>query len=414
MRATESIRLAVKALTVNKIRSFLTMLGIIIGISTAVILISAGQGVERYIYDLFTGVGVNVLFVVPGQLDQRGDPFAEPEFGELTLSDSNALANPLNVPDVVLVSPEVTARTKIVRADESLNVDLLGIAPEHSPLRGWTAEQGSFISQSDMDAALRVVMLGQEPFQKLYSPNENPIGTTVRIDNVVFTVIGIMEEIGASQYGNRDNSVFMPFTTAQERILGWKTVNGDYRVSQILASVVHEDLMDQAQIDIEELMRKRHRIGYFEEDDFAVISQTDFIGVFGGITRVVTIFLASISFVSLLVGGIGIMNIMLVSVAERTQEIGLRKAIGARRRHILQQFLIEAVFLSLLGGLVGIVLGGGTTTIANSQLGDFDISLQPLTVLWVSLFCMGTGIGFGFWPAVRASRLSPIEALRSE
>lgn len=414
MRSTEAFRIALKALTVNKMRSFLTMLGIIIGISTAVILISAGQGVERYIYDLFTGIGVNVLFVVPGQLDQRGDPYSEPEFGELTLSDTRALANPLNVPDVVLVSPEVTSRTKIVRGDESLNVDLLGIAPEHGPLRGWAAEQGGFISQDDLDGALRVVILGQEPFQKLYSPSENPIGTTVRIDGVVFTVIGIMEEIGASQYGNRDNSVFMPFTTAQERILGWKTVNGDYRVSQILVSVVHEDLMDQAQIDIEELMRKRHRIGYFEEDDFAVISQTDFIGVFGGITRVVTLFLGSISFVSLLVGGIGIMNIMLVSVVERTQEIGLRKAIGARRRHILQQFLIEAVFLSLLGGIVGIVLGGGATTIANAQLGDFDLSLQPVTVIWVCLFCMGTGIGFGFWPAVRASRLSPIEALRSE
>ncbi len=414
MRGVEGFRIALRALAINKMRSFLTMLGIIIGISTAVILISAGQGVERYIYDLFSGIGVNVLFVVPGQLDQRQDPFAEPEFGELTLSDAHALANPWSVPDVALVSPEVTARARIVRGDESLNVDLMGMAPEHGPLRGWSAEQGNFISQDDMDAALRVVILGQEPFQKLYEPSENPIGTTVRIDNVVFTVIGIMEEIGASQYGNRDNTVFMPFTTAQERLLGWKTVNGDYRVSQILVSVVHEDRMAQAQIDIEELLRKRHRIGYFEEDDFAVISQTDFIGVFGGITRVVTIFLGSISFVSLLVGGIGIMNIMLVSVAERTQEIGLRKAIGARRRDILQQFLIEAIFLSLLGGLVGIGLGGGVTTIVNTQLGDFDLALQPATVMWVCLFCMGTGIGFGFWPSVRASRLSPIEALRTE
>ena len=414
MRGVEAFRIALRALTVNKMRSFLTMLGIIIGISTAVVLISAGQGVERYIYDLFTGVGVNVLFVVPGQLDQRQDPFGEPQFGELTLSDARALAKPLSVPEVVLISPEATARTKIVRGSESLDVDLLGIAPEHAPLRGWAAEQGSFISQGDMDAALRVVMLGQEPFQKLYAPSENPIGTSVRIDGVVFTVIGIMEEIGATQYGNRDNSVFMPFTTAQERILNWKTVNGDYRVSQILASVVHEDLMSQAQIAIEEVLRKRHRIGYFEEDDFAVVSQTDFIGVFGGITRVVTVFLGSISFVSLLVGGIGIMNIMLVSVAERTQEIGLRKAIGARRRDILQQFLIEAIFLSLVGGLVGVGLGGIVTTAANRQLGDFDLGMQPETVIWVCLFCMGTGIAFGFWPAVRASRLSPIEALRSD
>ncbi len=414
MRSTEGFRIALRALAVNKMRSFLTMLGIIIGISTAVILISAGQGIERYIYDLFSGVGVNVLFVVPGQLDQRQDPFAEPEFGELTLSDARALGNPLSVPDVVIVSPEVTARTKIIRGDEYLDVDLLGIAPEHGPLRGWFAEQGSFISQGDMDAASRVVLLGQEPFQKLYEPSENPIGTTVRIDGVVFTVVGVMAEIGVSQYGNRDNSVFMPFTTAQERILGWKTVSGDYRVSQILASVVHEDRMAQAQVDIEELLRKRHRIGYFEEDDFAVISQTDFIGVFGGITRVVTIFLGSISFVSLLVGSIGIMNIMLVSVAERTQEIGLRKAIGARRRDILQQFLVEAVSLSLVGGLVGIVLGGMTTILANNQLTAFDLGLQPATVIWVCLFCMSTGIVFGFWPAVRASRLSPIEALRTE
>ena len=414
MRGLEAYRIALRALTVNKMRSLLTMLGIIIGITTAVVLISAGQGIQRYIYNLFSGIGVNVLFVVPGQLDQRQDPFAEPQFGELTLADARALANPLNVPEVSLVAPEANARTVAVRGDDTLDLDLVAIVPEHREIRGWDVQLGSFFTQDDLDGRRRVAILGQEAFQELYDPNENPLNTQVRVGGVVFTVIGVMKEIGFSQFGNRDNSIFLPFTTAQERILKWKTVKGDYRVSQILASVVSEELMAQAQVDIEELMRKRHRIGYFEEDDFSVISQTDFIGVFGNITRIITIFLGSISAVSLLVGGIGIMNIMLVSVAERTQEIGLRKAIGARQRDILQQFLIEAVFLSLLGGLIGTAAGASITTAANAQFATFDLSLQTQTVAWVCLYCMSTGVLFGFWPAVRASRLSPIEALRTE
>lgn len=414
MRILEAFRIALRALAVNKLRSLLTMLGIIIGIMTAVILISAGQGVERYIHNLFSGVGVNVLFVVPGQLDEPQDPFSEPEFGELTLSDARALANPLNVPDVTLVAPEANARVTLVRGDATLDVDLIAISPEHKPLRGWDVRQGTFFTQEDMDVHRRVAILGVEAFRRLYEPNENPLGTQIRVGEVIFTVVGVMREIGFSQFGNRDNSVFLPFTTAQERILNWKTLKGDYKVSQILASVVSEEAMPQAQVDIEELMRKRHRIDYFEEDDFSVISQTDFISVFGDITAVITIFLSSLSFISLLVGGIGIMNIMLVSVAERTREIGLRKAIGARQRDILQQFLIEAVFLSLLGGLLGTLIGGSLTIAASAQFDTFDLSVQFTTMLWIALFCMGTGVVFGFWPAWQASRLRPIQALASE
>ncbi len=414
MRNFEAIFIALRALTINKMRSLLTMLGIIIGITTAVVLITAGQGMEKYIHDLFAGVGTNVLFVFPGQIDEQNDPSREPVFGELTLSDARAIANPLNVPDVVAVAVEANARGTVVRGDASLRIDLLAISPEHKPLRGWDAQIGEFFTQEDMDGRRRVALLGHETYRRLYESNEDPVGTQIRLEGIVFTVKGVMKEIGFSQFGNRDNSVFVPITTAQERILKWKTLSGDYKVTQIIASVVEEEHMAQAQIDIEALLRQRHRIDYFEEDDFSVTSQTDFISVFGDLTQVVTIFLGSISAISLLVGGIGIMNIMLVSVAERTREIGLRKAIGARRRDILQQFLVEAVFLSVLGGIVGVVLGGILTNTANNQFDSFDLSLRFRTVLGVVMFCSTTGITFGFWPALRASRLKPIEALRSE
>lgn len=410
----EIIRIALRALTVNKLRSLLTMLGIIIGISTATVLISAGQAVERYIYELFAGIGTNVLFVVPGQLTENQDPTREPQFGELTYSDARALSNPLLVPDMVMVAPEANANATIVRGDEAREVALVAIAPQHKEINGWDTQIGEFFSQADMDSRRRVAILGQTAFQSLYEPNENPLDTQIRVNGVVFTVVGVMSEIGIAQFGNRDDSVFLPFTTAMDRVLDWKTTRGDYKVTQILVSVSSEDRMDQAQIDIEEALRERHRIDYFEEDDFSVISQTDFISVFGDITAVVTVFLGAISFVSLLVGGIGIMNIMLVSVAERTREIGLRKAIGARRRDILQQFLAEAVFLSVMGGICGMVLGALVMRAADSQITALQLTLQVSTVAGVVAFCMATGILFGFWPAVQASRLSPISALRSE
>ncbi len=414
MQAYEALFIALRALTINKLRSLLTMLGIIIGITTAVVLISAGQGVEKYIHDLFAGVGTNVLFVVPGQLDQNNDPTREPEFGELTLSDARVLANPLNLPNVAGVAVEANARGTVVRGDEARQIDLLAIAPEHTAIRGWDAQIGEFFTQEDMDGRRRVALLGHQIYRDLYEPNENPIGSQIRLEGIIFTVKGVMQEIGFSQFGNRDNSVFVPYTTAQERILKWKTVKGDYKVSQILVSVADEELMSQVQLEVEELLRREHGIGYFEEDDFSVISQTDFIAVFGDLTQVVTFFLGSISAISLLVGGIGIMNIMLVSVAERTREIGLRKAIGARRRDILQQFLVEAVFLSVLGGAFGIALGYALTTVAGNQFDAIDLSLRLGTVLGVVIFCGSTGVIFGFWPALRASRLKPIEALRSE
>lgn len=410
----EIIRIALRALTINKLRSLLTMLGIIIGISTATVLISAGQAVEQYIYNLFAGIGTNVLFVTPGQLGENQDPTGQPRYGELTLGDARALSNPMLVPDMVSVAPEATARATLVRGDDSLEVDLVAISPQHRDIVGWDTQIGEFVSHFDMDSRRRVAILGHTAFQDLYNPNENPLGTQIRVNGVVFTVNGVMKEIGMGQYGNRDNSVFLPYTTAMERILDWKTTRGDYKVSQILVSVSAPERMQQAQIDIEEALRERHRIDYFEEDDFSVISQSDFISVFGDITAVVTVFLGAISFVSLLVGGIGIMNIMLVSVAERTREIGLRKAIGARRRDILQQFLAEAVFLSVLGGLFGMLLGAGVMRAADSQVVALQLTLRASTVGGVVAFCMVTGILFGFWPAVQASRLSPINALRSD
>ena len=416
MNLYESIRVAMLALAANKLRSILTMLGIIIGVGAVIALMSIGRGVEKYVTDQFASAGTNLLYIVPGQLSEGSPRERARSSGILTLTDSNAIANPLRVPDVIAVAPEVSGGAVVSKGNKSLGVSVNGVTASYQDVRSWEPAIGAFIAAIDVQERSRVVVIGSEVYGKLFDPNEDPVGQTIHVNNLLFRVIGVMEDRGGGGGfgGNLDESVFIPLTTVQDRLFRRRTVSGDYMVTVIYASVRSEDRMDAAQEQISELLRARHNIAFLGEDDFAIINQADLISIFGDILSALTLFLSAIAFISLLVGGIGIMNIMLVSVTERTREIGLRKAVGAKRRNVLSQFLIEAVTLAVIGGILGIALGGGGAVAATSFVDNFSAIVGIDAIIMSILFSMAVGLFFGIYPAYRASSLNPIDALRYE
>jgi putative ABC transport system permease protein len=414
MHMAESLRIAIRALAANKLRSILTMLGTIIGVAAVLTLMSVGQGVEQYVTAQFAGIGTNLLFIVPGQLADGPPAQRVPGSSTLTLSDANAIAGPNRIAGVAAIAPEIIGQADVTRGRRSLSLQVSGTTPDYAVTRSWAPSMGSFISASDVDNRARVVVLGATAYARLFDPGEYPIDQTIQINDLIFRVIGVMEEKGGSGFGNLDELVFLPFTAAQDRLFRRRTTSGDYRVSVIYVSVETAEAMSQVQEEITLLLRERHDISYLNEDDFSVINQADLISIFGDILGALTLFLGAIAGISLLVGGIGIMNIMLVSVTERTREIGLRKAVGARRRDILGQFLLEAVTLSFTGGLLGIAIGiAGAQAISRLQEG-FAAVVTLDVVLIAILFSLAVGLFFGIYPAHRASRLNPIDALRYE
>ena len=411
----ESVRVAMLALAANKLRSILTMLGIIIGVSAVIALMSIGRGVEKFFIDQFTSLGTNLLYIVPGQLSEGSPRERGRSTGILTLSDSNAIANSMRVPDVVAVAPEVGGRAIVARGSSSLDVSVSGITASYQDAISAEVAIGSFIADADVLEHSRVVVVGSDVYATLFAPNEEPLDQTVRVNNILFRVIGVMKERGVGVGGvNLDESLYMPLTTVQDRLFRRRTVSGDYQVTFIYAAVRSDDRLKAAQEQIAELLRERHNIAFQGEDDFAIINQADLISIFGDILNALTLFLSAIAFISLVVGGIGIMNIMLVSVTERTREIGLRKAVGAKRRNVLSQFLIEAVTLSVIGGILGIALGAGGAVAATSFVDDFSAVVGIDAIAIAILFSMAVGLFFGIYPAYRASRLNPIDALRYE
>jgi putative ABC transport system permease protein len=416
VKVLESVRLAFRALTANKLRAALTMLGIIIGVGAVITLMSAGEGVSVYIEEHFQGIGSNLLFVIPGTEEetQSGPPGMQEGTAELTNGDAEALRDPARAPDVAAVSPQFYRATTIATGKRDMIGQVQGITPEFAQVRNWYPEVGTFIDQEDLNSRARVALVGKDVVEELFPDDPYPLDQTIKINNVPFRIIGVLEEKGGSQFSNEDESVLVPLTTAQTRLFSSRSRSGEYLISAIIVQAVSEDRMDAATEQIAVILRERHDIDFSDEDDFAVISQTDIIAVFGEITGVLTIFLGAIAGISLLVGGIGIMNIMLVSVTERTREIGLRKAVGARRRDILWQFLVEAVTLSLVGGVVGIGLGTLGAEIISALVDGFRAVVTLQSVALATTFSAAVGLFFGIYPARRASLLNPIDALRYE
>ena len=420
MNPGEYLRLALRALSTNKLRSALTMLGIIIGVGAVITLLSVGRGVQNLVTDQLQSVGTNLLFIVPGSLEEAdGPPGSTSSSSELTLADAEAIADPLQVPDVTQAAPEVINPASVTFGGTTLNLSVSGVTPAYEAVRNFPVAYGSFITDSDVESRTRVAVIGTRVAERLFEDNGlYPIGATLKINDVPFKIIGVLEEKGGGGgFGgpNQDEVIMVPITTALERLSRNAFNNrGEPLVSVVYAQVVSEDRMDAASEEISNLLRERHNIAFQDADDFTVINQQDLLSIFGQITGVLTLFLGAIAGISLLVGGIGIMNIMLVSVTERTREIGLRKAVGAKRRDILWQFLIESVVLSVIGGLFGVALGIlGALAISQLQ-DDLNAVVTPDAILLATGFSAIVGLFFGIYPATRASRLNPIDALRYE
>ncbi len=416
MRILESVRLAFRALAANKLRAALTMLGIIIGVGAVIALMSAGEGFSVYIEEQFQGIGSNLLFVIPGSDEERGSapPGMSAAGAELTNGDVDALRDPVRAPDVVAVSPQLYRATVVATGKRDMIAQVQGVTPDFAEVRSWFPEVGMFIDQEDMNSRARVALVGKTVVEKLFPDNPYPLDQTIKINAVPFRIVGVLEEKGGSQFSDEDESVLIPLTTAQTRLFPSRGRTGDYLVTAAIVQAVSEDRMDAAAEQVAAILRERHDIDFRDEDDFSIVSQADIIAVFGQITGVLTTFLGAIAGISLLVGGIGIMNIMLVSVTERTREIGLRKAVGARRRDILLQFLVEAILLSLVGGVVGIGLGSVGAEVISALVKDFRAIVAPQAILLATGFSAAVGLFFGIYPARRASLLNPIDALRYE
>ncbi|MGC9357909.1 MAG: ABC transporter permease [Anaerolineae bacterium] len=411
MKILESVRLALRALAANKLRAVLTMLGIIIGVGAVITLLSVGQGVQTYITEQFQSIGTNLFFIIPGSFQQE---LEKPAY--LTLRDAEALQDPAQAPDILRVAPTLQGNGKVSIPGEEKNTEIVGVTQEYAAVRDWRPIVGTFITPVENQTQARVAVLGKIVADTLFPNNPDPTGEMVRIDGVPFRVIGVMEERGGSNFGSEDDTVLVPLSTAFSRLFPRRTPRGEPRLSIIYVQAVNGDRMDAAVTEASQILRQRHNIAPGEPDDFSTISQSDLIGTFEQITSVITVFLGAIAGISLLVGGIGIMNIMLVSVTERTREIGLRKAVGARRRDILWQFLIEAILLSTVGGAIGIAIGSLGSTAISTLLRDegFSAVITLGSVALATLFSAAVGLFFGIYPAQRAAALNPIDALRYE
>jgi putative ABC transport system permease protein len=408
MNVLPAIIEAIESLSANKLRSGLTILGIVIGVAAVIAMISIGRGAGNSITGSIQGIGTNLLFVFRGGSENVRNP--QP----LTLADANAIADPFQAPSVSAVAPVLQGSGDVAFGGESTTTTIMGVTPDYEIVRNAQVSEGEFIQEEHLLGQASVVLLGTDVADKLFGRTEGLIGETVRIEGQSFRVLGVLAAKGGSSFGSEDNQVLVPLTTAQTRLLRRATRD---RVDMILVQAASAQVVPQASEEVSQILRSRHRTA-IGADDFTVFSQEDFLATAQTITGVLTIFLGGIAAISLLVGGIGIMNIMLVSVTERTREIGLRKALGARRMDILVQFLTESAVLSLIGGLIGIGLGWAISTIVGKIATANNAPLSPSigldTILLATLFSTAVGLFFGLYPANRAAGLEPVEALRYE
>jgi len=387
------------------------MLGIIIGVAAVIALLSVGRGAQVAITSQIQSIGTNLLFVRPGRIEQGGVRLATGSAQTLTLEDAEAL---LSVPEVAAVAPEVDAFGQIAYLGNNVNSRVLGVTPEYLTVRNYELAGGEFIQASNVTARSAVAVLGANVAVDLFQ-GEDPIGQSIRINGIGFRVVGVLAPKGGTGFGSQDDVVMVPLTTAQSRLFGASRFRGGNSISVINVQVASTNQIDAAIQNIGDVLRERHHITY--EDDFTIQSQQEILNTANQVTGVLTLFLGGVAAISLVVGGIGIMNIMLVSVTERTREIGIRKAVGAKRRDILAQFLTEATLLSVAGGLMGILLGISVARIAG-RLPLGTTTVVPVvsldSILLATLFSIAVGLFFGIYPATRAAALNPIDALRYE
>ncbi len=408
MNYLNSFTVALESLAANKLRSALTVLGIVIGVAAVIAMLAVGRGAQSTITGTIEGIGTNLLFVISGGNSDVTNP------KPLTLADAQAMQDPFSAPSVIGVAPMMQGSATVAAQGETTSTVLDAVTPEYGPVRNVELVEGEFISEAHILSRSAVVILGPDVAEALFDRTEGVVGETVRIEGQPFRVIGLLVSKGGSGFTSEDNRVIVPLTTAQSRLLRRSTPN---RVDMILVQAASSDSVPQASEEIAAILRARHRTG-IGADDFTVLNQQDFLDTAAAVTGVLTVFLGGVAAISLLVGGIGIMNIMLVSVIERTREIGLRKALGARKRDILIQFLAESSMLSLLGGVLGIIFGWLISLAVGAVAAASNADITPVigldSVLLATLFSMAVGLFFGLYPANRAASLEPVEALRFE
>ena len=404
MSVWESVLVAWEGLRANKMRSALTMLGVIIGVAAVITMLAVASGAKESMMSRIQSMGTNVLFVRPGQA-RRGPVMRGAGSSEtLTVKDSDAIVK--NCPSVEKCAPEVMGSAQVKYGNTNTNVSIRGIDVDYPSIRNYEVERGRFFSDPEIRTSKKVAIIGPTAAKELMG-DEYPIGKRVRIKGIRFEIIGLMKEKGAGGFGDPDNQIYIPITTAMNRLFGLDNVN------TISAQARSMAVMDRAVQEITTLLRDRHRIREGDDDDFHVRNQADIVEMANEAARIFTLLLGGIASVSLMVGGIGIMNIMLVSVTERTREIGIRMAMGARRRDIQRQFLVEAMVLSLVGGIVGILVGAGMSATV-SQISELHAAVSIPSIVLSFCFAAFVGIFFGIYPARKASRLDPIDALRYE
>ncbi|HEY7715003.1 MAG TPA: ABC transporter permease [Candidatus Binatia bacterium] len=400
-----TFRIALRALARNKLRAFLTMLGIIIGVGAVIAMVAIGEGAKATIRAQIASLGTNVLVVLPGSSNQGGVRYGSGAVRTLLDADAKAIAREL--PAVAFASPLVRRQEQVVAGNLNWATLVQGVAPEVQQIRDWEMADGRFLHDGDVESAAKVAVIGETVAQQLFG-NDNPVDSVIRIRNIPFRVVGMLARKGQSGQGaDQDDTIMIPYTTMQKRLMRITWVH------TILVKAVNAERVEEAQEQITTLLRQRHRIGVDRDDDFNVRNLSDIAEAASTTARVMGVLLGSVAAISLLVGGIGIMNIMLVSVTERTREIGIRMAVGARSRDIMLQFLVEAVVMAATGGLIGIFLGIGSSEILK-EWAQWPTLIDPSIVAIAFLFSGAVGVFFGFYPARKAANLDPIEALRYE
>lgn len=406
MNLTNLFKIALRALANNKMRGFLTMLGIIIGVASVITMLAIGQGSKKSIQAEISEMGSNMIMIQPGG-DIRGGVRQEASSMEtLKLEDYQNIVDETRY--VAAVSPSVNSSGQVIYGANNAPTTIYGISPDYMEIRRYQVEDGEMFSDQDIAVAAKVCVVGKTVVDNLFPGGENPVGKVVRFQKLPFKIVGVLESKGYNSMGmDQDDLVLAPYTTIQKKVLAITHLQG------ITCSALKEEYTEQAIGEISEILRRNHKLKTDEEDDFTIRSQQELSSMLTSTTDMMTVLLAAVAGISLLVGGIGIMNIMYVSVTERTREIGLRMSIGAKGIDILSQFLIESILISVTGGLVGVIFGVGSAIIVN-QVAHFPIFIQPWSVLLSFVVCTATGIFFGWYPAKKAARLDPIEAIRYE